>query len=158
MAMIVFWLSLTSWVSWFILSLAKKQSQPRKWRSYSCLWWLHSMGCHGSWLVTVIHIFCQNFGKCCLGHLVWSIMLPPHTILKWMAKWNSSIEVWSKSCSVLSPPHCNKTGIWFCWLPSLLWTGTCNTATGHTPAFLVFGWEPELPLEAAVCDVVDGPV
>ena len=30
--------------------------------------------------------------------------------------------------------------------------------TGHTPAFVVFGREPELPLEAAVCDVVNGLV
>ena len=122
MAIIVFWLLLSGWVSWFILSLGKKQSQLKKWCSYSCLWWLRSIGCHRSWLVTMIHTFFHNFGKCCLGHVVWSIMLPPHTILKWMAKWNGYIKVWSKSCAVLSPPYHNKTGIWFCQLPSFLWT------------------------------------
>ena len=130
MAMIVFWLLLTGWVSWFILSLAKKQSQLRKWRSYSCLQWLHSMGCHRSWLATMIHAFCCDFGKHCLGHLVWSIMLPPRTILKWMAKQNGSIEVWSKYYPVLSPPLCNKTGIWFCQLPSLHWTALITLQLG----------------------------
>lgn len=35
---------------------------------------------------------------------------------------------------------------------------TRSAAAGHTPAFVAFGREPELPLEAAVRDVVDGPV
>ena len=35
---------------------------------------------------------------------------------------------------------------------------THHAATGHIASYVAFGREPELPLEAAVCDVVDGPV
>ena len=35
---------------------------------------------------------------------------------------------------------------------------TCHAASGHRFLYVDFSRESELPLEAAVCDVVDGPV
>ena len=35
---------------------------------------------------------------------------------------------------------------------------TCSASTGITPAFVVFGCEPTLPLEYAVCAVTDVPI
>ena len=35
---------------------------------------------------------------------------------------------------------------------------TCSASTGISPAYVVFGHEPTLPLEHAVHAVTDGPV
>ena len=35
---------------------------------------------------------------------------------------------------------------------------TCSASTGISPAYVVFGHEPTLPLEHAVRAVTDGPV
>ena len=35
---------------------------------------------------------------------------------------------------------------------------TKSASTGYTPAMVLYGHEPVLPVEHAVCDVTDGPV
>ena len=35
---------------------------------------------------------------------------------------------------------------------------TKSASTGYTPAMVLYGCEPVLPVEHAVCDVTDGPV
>ena len=59
-------------------------------------------------------------------------------------------------CLVSSPSQVN----WDLVLPvaQFALNSTHHAATGHIASYVAFGREPELPLEAAVCDVVDGPV
>ena len=35
---------------------------------------------------------------------------------------------------------------------------TKSVSTGYTPAIVLYGHEPVLPVEHAICDVTDGPV
>ena len=49
---------------------------------------------------------------------------------------------------------------WDLLLPLCKFTlnSTKSASTGYTPAMVLYGLEPVLPVEHAVCDVTDGPV